>query len=497
MTKKAKWSKAWLYKRRAKEFWSLFKTSRKGLLGLAILLFFIVLAASAPLLAPYDPILDTDLAGYRAKPVWLKQLAYPDLSENYFPISDPGLTSPESFDTFLITLDPSYAPFTVSYMDGEGYRDPGVIYAVYHRTTAEALGPVKLRLTIPFEYIYSSPPAHFKAFVAVKYSSPTESPATVRVYIVDDDGERYTIWEEGLRQDRWTASTPYIDSRQAELRMRLFQTTQKDPAEVIFDSKGNYLLEVEIEILDEGETCEAEVYIDQIDIKLFGEAFGLLGTDFFGRDIWSQFVQGTRISLLVGLLASTIAVIAGLAVGVVAGYFGKAVDEILMRFTDLLLVLPYLPLLLVLVALFGSNIWIIILILGLLGWMSFARVIRSQVLSLKERPFVEAARAIGAGSLHIITKHIIPNVVSLVYVTLALSVPSAIVAEAALSFLGFGDPFVMSWGRMLHDVHYYGAYVDLWWVIPPGVGIALISLSFILIGYAIDEILNPRLRRRR
>jgi peptide/nickel transport system permease protein len=138
----------------------------------------------------------------------------------------------------------------------------------------------------------------------------------------------------------------------------------------------------------------------------------------------------------------------------------------------------------------------LILLLGLLGWMSFARVIRSQVLSLKERTFVEAARVVGAPPSTVIVKHIVPNVMSLVYVALALTVPSAIIAEAALSFLGLGDPNVMSWGRMLHDVFYYGAFTDYWWVIPPGISIALISLSFILIGYALDEILNPRLRRR-
>ncbi len=496
MSRLKKWSKVDLYKRRAKEFWEVFKTSRKGLLGLGILVFFIVIAAAAPLLAPHDPILDTDLAGCRAKPIWLKWIAFPELSENLFPVDDPGLTRVDSFNAFTVVTEPANAPLTVNYVEDFGFKDKGFILITYRRTQGEPLGPVKVKLSLPFEYIYDNPPAHFKAFVAAKYSSETGGEARLRVYLIDKEGVRYCIWERALIVNKWVYPSPSIDSRQAELRLRIFQTTQRDPADVIFKGPGTYILEVEVELLDDKEICISSVQLDQIDIKLYGEAFGLLGTDFFGRDIWSQFIHGTRISLLVGLLASIIAVIVGLAVGVVSGYFGGPIDEILMRFTDLLLVLPYLPLLLVLVALFGPNIWMIILILGLLGWMSFARIIRSQVLSLKERPFVEAARAIGAKSSHIIVKHIVPNVISLVYVTLALSVPSAIVAEAALSFLGFGDPFVMSWGRMLHDVHYYGAYTDLWWVIPPGLGIAFISLSFILIGYAIDEILNPRLRRR-
>ncbi|MCZ2809772.1 MAG: ABC transporter permease, partial [Candidatus Bathyarchaeota archaeon] len=183
--------------------------------------------------------------------------------------------------------------------------------------------------------------------------------------------------------------------------------------------------------------------------------------------------------------------------GIVSGYVGRIVDEVLMRFSDMLLVLPGLPLLIVLISVLGTSLWNIIFIIGVLGWMGFARVVRSQTLSLKERPFVEAAKAVGAGRLHIIVKHILPNVVSLIYVSLALAVPTAIILEAALSWLGLFDPSVMSWGRMLRDAQANNGIEMLWWIIPPGISIALVSLSFILLGYALDEILNPKLRRRR
>jgi len=180
-----------------------------------------------------------------------------------------------------------------------------------------------------------------------------------------------------------------------------------------------------------------------------------------------------------------------------AGFKAGLTDEVLMRFTDMMLVIPSLPLLLVLIGVLGPNLINIIIIIGLLGWMGFARVIRSQILSLKERPFIEAARAAGAGTRRILTSHVFPNIVSLTYVNLALSVPAAILTEAALSFLGLGDPISPSWGQILHNAQSFGNLDKWWWVVPPGISIALISLSFVLIGYALDELFNPKLRRRR
>ncbi len=239
--------------------------------------------------------------------------------------------------------------------------------------------------------------------------------------------------------------------------------------------------------------------IQNLHLVLFGNSWGLLGTDSNGFDIFTQVAYGARLSLLVGLVATVIGIGVGLLVGLMAGYLGKLVDETLMRFTDMLLVIPSLPLLIVLVAVLGSSIWNIILILGGLGWMGFARIIRSQVLSLRERPFIEAAKASGGGTGHILTQHIFANIVSLTYVNLALSVPTAIVGEAALSFLGLGDPTVVTWGRMLELSRDAGATTSSltwWWVIPPGAAIALISLAFILLGYGLDTVFNPKLRKR-
>jgi peptide/nickel transport system permease protein len=244
----------------------------------------------------------------------------------------------------------------------------------------------------------------------------------------------------------------------------------------------------------------AKVNIDNLQLQLLGTSWGLLGTDYGGSDVYTQFVYGARVSLLVGLVSAGIGISLGLLIGLLAGFLGRLVDEVLMRFTDMLLVIPGLPLLIVLVAVLGPSIWNLILIIGFLGWMGFARIVRSQVLTLRERPFVEAAKAAGAGPGRIITRHIFPNIVSLTYVNLALTVPGAILAESALAFLGLSDPSVNSWGHMFYNVSTSGSLSTFpppwWWVLPPGFGIALVSLSFVLIGYALDEIFNPRLRRR-
>lgn len=279
-------------------------------------------------------------------------------------------------------------------------------------------------------------------------------------------------------------------------------SAQKLTAQVFFPPEatpGSYRVGVEVTFVDTNATkpVTAEVYLDTLDMNFKGTSWGIMGADHEGRDLWSQLIYGTRISLYVGVLSTTLAVVIGLVVGLMAGYLGRVVDEFLMRVCDVLLVLPGLPLLIVLVAVLGTSIDNLIILLGALGWMGFARVVRSQVISLRERPFIEAAKAVGAGKTHIMFRHILPNVMSLVYVTLATTVPGNIVAEASLGFLGFTDPNRMSWGLMLNEMAANTAYQNWWWVLPPGLCIALIAIAFILFGYALDEVLNPRLRLRR
>jgi peptide/nickel transport system permease protein len=280
-----------------------------------------------------------------------------------------------------------------------------------------------------------------------------------------------------------------------------------DLLQQIFTKAGNYTAEFVISIEDLGETADYTLYIDNFQVIHYGKAFGLLGTASVPkgtpRDLFTMLIYGTRISFMIGILTAVFSVLIGLFIGLVAGYVRGLVDEGLMRFADFLLVLPGLPLLIVLVLVLGRSIWNIIGVLIFMGWMGFSRTVRSMVLSLRERPFIESAKASGGGTGYIIYRHILPNVFALVYISLATSVPGAIISEASLAWLGLGDINIPSWGIMLFDfsstqtaiVRGLGEY--WFWVIPPGVAIALLAMAFILMGFSLDEILNPKLRKRR
>jgi peptide/nickel transport system permease protein len=226
--------------------------------------------------------------------------------------------------------------------------------------------------------------------------------------------------------------------------------------------------------------------------------FAPLGTDSLGRDTLTQFVWGARTSLLVGLTATILAVLIGSIVGISAGFFGGRIGGVLMRLTEWFLVIPFLPLAIVLAAVLGPSIENIILVIGITSWPSMARVVRAQVLTLKERLYVDRSRALGASQTHLMLRHILPSVSGLILAQTTLTVPVAILSETTLSFLGFGDPSRPSWGKMLEEAFAQGALTQeaWWWYIPPGVCIVLVVLAFTLCGRALEEILDPRLRER-
>jgi len=223
-----------------------------------------------------------------------------------------------------------------------------------------------------------------------------------------------------------------------------------------------------------------------------------LGTDDKGRSVLTLLIWGTRVSLMVGLLATVISMVIGTLIGLLSGYFGGRTGAVLFRFTEWFLVIPFLPLAIVLATVLGASLFTIALVIGVTSWPGTALLIRSQTLSIKERPYLERARVLGAGRWHQISRHILPNVMPMVFANTTLTVSIAILSETTLSFLGLSDPTRISWGSMLDDAYGIGAITtgSWWYIVPPGVCVVLVVLSFTLVGQALEDVLDPRLKDR-
>ena len=224
-----------------------------------------------------------------------------------------------------------------------------------------------------------------------------------------------------------------------------------------------------------------------------------LGTDDNGRSVLTLLIWGSRISLLVGLVATAISMVIGTVVGLGSGFVDGWPARALFRITEWFLVIPFLPLAIVLSAVLGRSLLNIAIVIGVTSWAGTALLIRSQTLSIKERPYLERAEVLGSSRWHQMSRHVLPNVMPMVFANTTLTVAIAILAETTLSFLGLGDPTRVSWGSMLDDAFTVGAITTgAWWfIIPPGVCVVLVVLSFTLIGQALEEVFNPRLKARR
>lgn len=223
-----------------------------------------------------------------------------------------------------------------------------------------------------------------------------------------------------------------------------------------------------------------------------------LGTDDNGRSVLTLLIWGSRVSLFVGVLATAISMVIGTLVGLASGHFKGWTSAVLYRFTEWWLVIPFLPLAIVLASVLGRSLVNIALVIGVTSWPGTAMLIRSQTLSIEARPFLERARVLGAGHWHQMTRHVLPNVMPMVFANTTITVAVAILTETTLSFLGLGDPLRVSWGSMLDQAFSAGAITTgaWWYILPPGIAVILVVLAFTMVGRALEEIFNPRLRER-
>lgn len=453
---------------------------KKGVLGLSLLLAFVLIGIFADFIAPHKPD-EINLAEGYAVPLWFKAFPqYKDLPENIeLKIIGSKWKAEGNCSRLTVVHDWILCEFTPEIDDQR----------------------LELSLVYSFEYLYSSPKGFYGEIAYnVTVAGKLGSTVRIRLYIDAPNGKSYQIYDSSAISYNLTRIEPPVrfDARDVPLKLALGFSPYDDLGEKIFTEKGLYKLRVVIYVRVR-EDSHVKIAVSPVYFKIPGLAYGVLGTDNLGGDLFSNLVHGTRVSLIVGILASVVSVLLGLVVGIVAGYKGGVVDQILMFFTDTLMFLPLIPLLVAVSVFIGKSLYITIFLIALFSWMGFARNCRAYVMSLRERLFVEAARALGASDVYILFKHILPQLTPIVYITLVLNVPGAILLESSLSFLNLGDPRVPSWGRMLYNARYSGAFSRMlwWWVIPPGVMITLLAMSFVLIGQTLDEVFNPKLRARR
>ena len=461
--------------RRIGGFWMEFSNKKIGMVGLAVLILFIAMAVFAPILSPYDPVAKERLAQPFGMPQWVTIFPqYKDLPTTQEELSYWNIEEGSEFIT--------------------GW---GTTANVAYNTEAKGMETVNVKLKHEFDFL-SIPPNNFYVTFEWGTTQVQDVEYSLQLAIYTPEEKSYILWtQQTLKASK--SEVVYIDSTNPFVITDLGFPTQTNLAKIIFSEKGEYSLLMKIRFNPLSDNAAVRLVMENSKVTVLGQVHGILGTDYVGSDIWVELVYGARLSLMIGLLAAAVGTGIGILVGVMAGYLGGLVDEITMRTVDILMCLPMLPLLLALVYLFGRNIFYIVLFIAIFGWQGLARVIRSQTLSLRERAYIETAKASGASGFYIMTKHIIPNVLPVALASLTLAVPGAILFEAALSFLGFGDPRVPTWGKMLQYSYGFGGFTRLawWWILPPGLAIISLCLAFVFMGYAFDDIINPRLRRRR
>lgn len=324
------------------------------------------------------------------------------------------------------------------------------------------------------------------------------------------------IRPDGIRIELLTTSLPYSNSETIHSE-RIFSTDEAikknlslqsekfkftldnlSAEDIVFSKtqtneslKGDYVFSIDLY------GVKSESTISESSLIIGGKAFGMMGTDELRRDLAIGLLWGTPLALFIGLVVSIASVITGLFYGVYAGYKGKKTDEMMMRFNDIVYALPALPFLIILSVTISNSIFLMVVFLMIFGWVGIAKVSRSMALQIKTRGYVDAANMMGQKNSKIILKHIVPQLLPYAFASIAISVPAAITTEAGLSFLGLGDPSFPTWGQILHDANTFGAATRglWWWIMPPGIMIAITGLSFVFIGNALDVIVNPKLKR--
>lgn len=439
--------------------------SRRGIIGVSIIGFLLLLSAVAPLIIPIESYFLWNDPDYwinnpkTAAPSWTNLLGSKEFEHISLDSNDAKVTSESSegirIDNyeFEINMQADTFPDDIMFLYSAKYGDTPPVLQI----------DVKRPDNNTFTVYYSSLPA----------ANNVNSTFSDRIFSTNENVK------ESLKQ--YQSLFSYSISS-LEPQVVIFSDTNKPNV-----LKGVYQISERFYLFDNFSSVEDAGLI------LGGKVFGIMGTDDLRRDLAVGIIWGTPIALFIGLTVSIFSITIGLVYGVVAGYRGRRTDETMMRVNDIFYALPTLPLLILLSITFGRSMFLIIGFLLIFSWMGTAKVIRSIALQMRNFQYIEAAKLMGQSDLKVIFKHIIPQLLPLTFASVAIAVPAAILAEAALSFIGLGDPSLPTWGQILHDANTADAASRgiWWWIIPPGLMIALTGLAFFLIGNTLDAIANP------
>jgi peptide/nickel transport system permease protein len=398
---------------------------------------------------------------------------------------------------------------------------PEVPHLVLSPDPAYEDGPVEV-IEMPFTFEADRPPE----FLTVRVAGVTfgDRAPSIVVSLHRPDGAEVTLYRQVVPAGRSGESPPFTRYSETPLRVVLGSEPQAVEGarlllleqfgagvgadriqgrveEIIFGTlrddgrvevlKGEYRLEARVTLHEDTDQ------VGMVGGVVGGTVFGVMGTDSLGRDLFQGILFGLPVALLIGLLASTISTAIGATLGLISGFRGGRIDTLIQRAADVVTNVPVLPLLIFLVFVIGSRLWVILLVLVAFGWPGLTIVVRSMVLQIRDGTEVEAARALGASNRRIIFRHVFPHLSPFILAQLIFFAPSAILAEAGLSFLGLGDPSIPTWGQILEAGFRTGAVFlgYWWWVVPPGLAIVITALAFMLLALGTEPAVSPRLRR--
>jgi peptide/nickel transport system permease protein len=439
--------------------------SRRGIIGVSIIGFLLVLSAIAPLIIPL---------------------------ESYFRWNDPE---------YWINNPKTVAPVWTNFFGPKEFEHISLDKNDAKVISVSSEGTIVDNYTFQVDMQADSFPDDIMFLYQVKYG---DIPPVLQIDVNRPDNNTFTVYYSSLPPTN-NANTSFSD--------RIFSTNENIKQSLKqYESMFNYSISgLESQVVIFSDTNKPNVLkgtyhiserfylfdnyssVEDAGLILGGKVFGIMGTDDLRRDLAVGIIWGTPIALFIGLTVSIFSIAIGLIYGVIAGYRGKRTDETMMRVNDIFYALPTLPLLILLSITFGRSIFLIIGFILIFSWMGTAKVIRSIALQIRNYQYVEAAKLMGQSDLMVIFKHIVPQLLPLTFASIAIAVPAAILAEAALSFIGLGDPTLPTWGQILHDANTADAASRgiWWWIIPPGLMIALTALAFFLIGNTLDAIANP------